>query len=156
MIGNIELVVLSVLASFGFAIVFQVEKKDLILAGIGGGITRIFYLIFLSFIPNRIVYVALSALIAALFAEIVSGIKHVPATYFMYPTMVPLIPGDLFYYMCVGLITRNTDMFKINAIECTLALVGLSVGFVVCSFVSNIMRIRKLATIVGNTDESEY
>lgn len=156
MIGNIELVVLSILASFGFAIVFQVEKKDLILAGIGGGITRIFYLIFLSFIPNRIVYVALSALIAALFAEIVSGIKHVPATYFMYPTMVPLIPGDLFYYMCVGLITRNTDMFKINAIECTLALVGLSVGFVVCSFVSNIMRIRKLATIVGNTDESEY
>ncbi len=156
MMGNIELVVLSVLASLGFAIVFQVEKKDLIFAGIGGGVTRIFYLLFLSFIPNRIVYVALSALIAALFAEIVSGIKHVPATYFMYPTMVPLIPGDLFYYMCVGLITRNTEMFKLNAIECTLALVGLSVGFVVCSFVSNIMRIRKLATIVGNAEDSEY
>lgn len=156
MIGNIELVVLSVLASIGFAIVFQVGKKDLILAGVGGGVTRIFYLIFMSFIPNRIVYVALSALIAALYAEIVSGIKHVPATYFMYPTMVPLIPGDLFYYMCVGVITSNVDMFKQNAIQCTLALVGLSVGFVVCSFASNAMRIRKLATIVGNTEEMEY
>lgn len=156
MIGNIELVVLSILASIGFATVFQVEKKDLILAGVGGGVTRIFYLIFMSFIPNRIVYVALAALVAALFAEIVSGIKHVPATYFMYPTMVPLIPGDLFYYMCVGLITSNADMFKQNAIECTLSLVGLSVGFVVCSFVSNAMRIRKLATIVGNTEETEY
>ena len=156
MSGNIELVVLSILASIGFAVVFQVEKKDLILAGVGGGVTRIFYLIFMSFIPNRIVYVALAALIAALFAEIVSGIKHVPATYFMYPTMVPLIPGDLFYYMCVGLITSNISMFKQNAVECTLALVGLCVGFVVCSFASNAMRIRKLATIVGNTEEAEY
>lgn len=155
MAGNIELVVLSILASLGFAIVFQIQKKDLLMAGIGGGVTRIFYLIFMAFIPSRIVYVALAAVVAALFAEIVSGIKHVPATYFMYPTIVPLIPGDLFYYMCVGLITRNSEMFATNLRECTLALVGLSIGFVVCSFVSNIMRIRKLATIAGHSN-GEY
>lgn len=145
-----ELVVLSVFASVGFAIVFQVEKKDLLFAGLGGGLTRVFYLIFMSFIPTRIIYVALAALVAALYAEIISGVKHVPATYFMYPTIIPLIPGDLFYYSCAGLITQNAEMFRVNAINCMLALVGLSVGFVVCSFVSNIMRIRKLATIAGS------
>lgn len=151
MVANIELVVLSILASIGFAIVFQIEKKDLLLAGIGGGVTRIFYLIFMAFIPSRIVYVALAALVAALYSEIVSGVKHVPATYFMCPTMIPLIPGDLFYYMCVGIVTRNSDMFKSNGIECMLALVGLSVGFVVCSVVSNLMRIRKLAYTAGKS-----
>ena len=150
MVSNIELVILSILASIGFAIVFQIEKKDLLLAGIGGGITRIFYLIFMAFIPSRIVYVALAALVAAMYSEIISGIKHVPATYFMCPTMIPLIPGDLFYYMCAGIVTRNIDMFKSNAIECMLALVGLSVGFVVCSVVSNLMRIRKLAYTAGD------
>lgn len=155
MLENMELVVLSVLASLGFAIVFQVEKKDLLLAGLGGGLTRIFYLIFIAIIPNRIVYVALSALVAAFYAEIVSGMKHVPATYFMYPTIIPLIPGDLFYYTCAGLITQNSEMFCTNAINLILALVGLNVGCVICSFVSNIMRVRKLATIAGKSDE-EY
>lgn len=150
MVANIELVILSILASIGFATVFQIEKKDLLLAGIGGGVTRIFYLIFMAFIPSRIVYVALAALIAALYSEIVSGIKHVPATYFMCPTMIPLIPGDLFYYMCAGIVTKNVDMFRSNAIECMLALVGLSVGFVVCSVVSNLLRIRKLAYSAGD------
>lgn len=153
MAGNIELVVLSFLASLGFAIVFQVEKKDLLLAGLGGGLTRIFYLIFIAIIPSRIVYVALAAMVAALYAEIVSGMKHVPATYFMYPTIIPLIPGDLFYYTCAGIITGNAEMFRTNAINLILALVGLTVGFVVCSFVSNIMRIRRLATIAGKSDE---
>ena len=155
MAGNIELVVLSFLASLGFAIVFQVAKKDLLLAGLGGGLTRIFYLIFIAIIPSRIVYVALAAMVAALYAEIVSGRKHVPATYFMYPTIIPLIPGDLFYYTCAGIITGNAEMFRTNAINLILALVGLTVGFVVCSFVSNIMRIRRLATIAGKSDE-EY
>ena len=155
MAGNIELVVLSFLASLGFAIVFQVAKKDLLLAGLGGGLTRVFYLIFIAIIPSRIVYVALAAMVAALYAEIVSGMKHVPATYFMYPTIIPLIPGDLFYYTCAGIITGNAEMFRTNAINLILALVGLTVGFVVCSFVSNIMRIRRLATIAGKSDE-EY
>lgn len=154
MSANIELVILSVLASIGFAIVFQIEKKDLLLAGLGGGITRIFYLIFMAFIPSRVIYVALSALVAGLYAEIVSGVKHVPATYFVCPTIVPLIPGDLFYYASIGLITGNVAMFQVNAVNCVLALVGLSVGFVVCSFVSNIMRIRKLATIAGSTGDN--
>lgn len=154
MAGNIELVVLSFLASLGFAIVFQVAKKDLLLAGLGGGLTRIFYLIFIAIIPSRIVYVALAAMVAALYAEIVSGMKHVPATYFMYPTIIPLIPGDLFYYTCAGIITGNAEMFRTNAINLILALVGLTVGFVVCSFVSNIMRIRRLATIAGKSDEA--
>ena len=153
MAGNIELVVLSFLASLGFAIVFQVAKKDLLLAGLGGGLTRVFYLIFIAIIPSRIVYVALAAMVAALYAEIVSGMKHVPATYFMYPTIIPLIPGDLFYYTCAGIITGNAEMFRTNAINLILALVGLTVGFVVCSFVSNIMRIRRLATIAGKSDE---
>ena len=36
MVENMELIVLSFLASIGFAIVFQVRGKDLLLAGLGG------------------------------------------------------------------------------------------------------------------------
>lgn len=144
MAQNLEIIVLSVLASMGFAIVFHIDKKDLWLAGLGGGITRIFYLIFIAFVPYRILYAALAAFVAAIYAEVVSGFKHTPATYYLYPSIIPLIPGDLFYYMCVGIIMRDVDMFENYAAECGLALVGLGVGFVVCSCFSHYMRIRKL------------
>lgn len=149
MAANIEIVILSILASMGFGIVFQIDKKDLPLAGLGGGITRIFYLIFMALIPYRIIYAALAAFVAALYAEIVSGGRHTPATYYLYPSIVPLIPGDLFYFMCAGLITGNIDAFRMYAFDCGTALVGLGVGFVVCSCVSHYMRIRKL---VGDAD----
>lgn len=145
MASNIEIVVLSILASMGFAIVFQIEKKDIIWAGIGGGVTRIFYLIFTACIPYRIVYAAMAAFVAALYAEFMSGSKHTPATYYLYPSIIPLIPGDLFYYMCAGLMLQDSKMFAENATQCILALVGLGVGFVVCSSVSHFIRIRKLA-----------
>ena len=145
MIQNIEIVMLSILASVGFAIVFKIEKRDLVFAGIGGGLTRIFYLIFMAICPYRILYAALAAFVAALYAEIISAFKHTPATYYMYPSIIPLIPGDLFYYMCVGLITQDILMFSSYAKECILALVGLGIGFVVCSTFSHYMRIRKLA-----------
>lgn len=145
MAQSVEIVVLSILASIGFAIVFQIEKKDLIWAGLGGGITRVCYIIFTAIIPYRILYAALAALVAALYAEVMSGNKHTPATYYLYPSIIPLIPGDLFYYMCAGLIMRDNEMFTTNATECILALVGLGVGFVVCSSFSHFLRIRKLA-----------
>lgn len=144
MAQNIEIVILSIFASVGFSIVFQIEKKDLVWAGVGGGLTRICYLIFTAFIPYRIVYAALAALVAALYAEVMSGNKHTPASYYLYPSIIPLIPGDLFYYMCAGLIIRDNEMFSKNATECILALVGLGVGFVVCSSFSHFVRIRKL------------
>lgn len=155
MAANLELVILSILASIGFAIVFQIDKKDLVYAGLGGGLTRIGYLIFMSFIPYRIIFVALTAFLAALYAELISGFKHTPATYYLYPSIIPLIPGDLFYYMCAGLIGRDMVMFQDNLEECALALIGLGVGFVVCSCFSHYMRIRKLASL-GKTYSDEY
>lgn len=143
----IRLIVLSIITSVGFSIVFQVDREDLPYAGIGGGVTRLFYILFQIFIPYRVLYAALAAFVAALYAEIVSGARHTPATYYLYPSIVPLIPGDLFYYMCAYLITGDKPMFQAYLIECILALVGLCVGFVVCSCISNYMRIKELANM---------
>lgn len=147
MLQAIRLILLSVLTSIGFSIVFQVDREDLPYAGIGGGITRLFYILFQLFIPYRVLYVALAAFVSALYAEVISGARHTPATYYLYPAIVPLIPGDLFYYMCAYLITGDMSMFRYYLMECLLALVGLGVGFVVCSCFSNYMRIKELANM---------
>ena len=140
MVENIELIVLSFFASIGFAIVFQVRGKDLLLAGLGGAITRFVYIIFMTFIPYRILYAGLAAIVAAFFAELVASKKKTPATVFLYPSIIPLIPGDLIYYTMGGLVLSDTATFYKNGIDCILALLGICVGFVVASTISHYVR----------------
>ena len=144
MLENIELVVISFLASLGFGIVFQIRKKDLFFAGLGGAVTRIFYIIFMLFIPYRIVYSALAAFVAALYAEILARINRTPATVYLYPSIIPLIPGDLLYYTLGGVVLGRAEMFKDYGIQCALSLLGLCIGFVICSSISHYVRTDRL------------
>ncbi|MCR4610593.1 MAG: threonine/serine exporter family protein, partial [Lachnospiraceae bacterium] len=135
-----ELIGLSFLASLGFAIIFQVRGKFLLIAGAGGALVRTVYIICQMFIPYRILYAGLAAMAAAIFAEIVSTKKNTPATVFLYPFIIPLIPADLIYYTIGGLILGETNTFVENGIDCLLALLGISIGFVVASTISHYIR----------------
>ncbi len=138
----VELVVLSFLASLGFGIVFQMEKCDLFIAGLGGAITRIAYLFFMSFISNRIIYAAASAFVAAIYAESMAKYRRSRSTMFLYPAIIPLIPGDLFYYTMYAMVQNDRPNFEYYISESMLALVGISIGFVLVS--SILIYVRKM------------
>lgn len=140
MVESIELIALSFLASLGFAILFQIRGRDLFIAACGGAIIRTVYILFQMFIPYRILYAGLAALCAAFFAELVATKKKTPATYFLYPSIIPLIPGDLIYYTMGGLVLGEPDTFVNNGIDCLLALIGICIGFVVASTVTYYIR----------------
>jgi uncharacterized membrane protein YjjB (DUF3815 family) len=144
MFANIELVILSFFASLGFGIVFQIRKEDLIYAGLGGAIIRIAYLIFMEITGYRIIYVALAAFCASVYAEVMASRKQVPSTLYLYPSIVPLIPGDLFYYAMGSVISMDSTGFLDNAGECILALLGISIGFVVCSSATHYIKQKKM------------
>lgn len=140
MVANIELVVLSFFASLGFAIVFQIRGRDLVYAGLGGALTRIVFLILMAFIPYRLVYAGLAAMFAAFYAEAMGTYKKVPSTMFLYPSIIPLIPADLLYFAIGGLVLQEAHTFRDNMINCVLALIGISVGFVIASTLSHYVR----------------
>ena len=128
-----ELVFMTLLCSVGFGISFRISLKDLLFAGLGGVIIRIVYILMIILAGEyRIVYVTVSAFSAALYAEIVAYYKKQPSTLYLYPSIVPLIPGDLIYYTGLAIIWNNVNLLS-NGVECLLHLVGMSVGFGVCS-----------------------
>lgn len=133
MVESFQLIVLSFTASLGFGIVFRIGKKDLLWAAVGGALTRCAYLFLIEVIDQRILYSLLAAMFAALYAEIMAMNRKMPATVFLYPAIIPLIPGDLLYYTAVNLILRNTPEMLENAKNCALSLAGMSIGFVLIS-----------------------
>lgn len=141
-INQVELVVISFLASYGFGICFKIKGYKLLFAGLAGALIRIVYLLMLAVVPEyRIIYTSVAAFTAAIYAEILARIRKEPSTLYLYPAIVPLIPGDLFYYACLGIVWSNThsELFMNNAPQCLLQLVAMSIGFILFSaFLSNI------------------
>ena len=141
-VSSIELIILTLLASAGFSVVFNIQWKDLPFAAAGGMIVRIAYLLFQLAIPQdyRFVVIALSAFLAALYSEILAITKKEPSTLYLYPSIVPLIPGDLFFYFALGLVWQNTSLLSKYGPSLALSLIGISLGFVVCSTVVHYIR----------------
>ncbi len=135
MMKTVELLVCSFGASFGLGIVFRMEKKYLALAGLGGMLTRIVYLILLTFTENAFIYSFFAAMAASLFAEFLAGLTKKPSTVFLYPSLIPMIPGRLIYETAVGLLRQDAEATAEYGIQCILALAGLGLGFAVITMV---------------------
>ena len=139
--SSFELIVLTLLASTGFSVVFNIQLKDLPFAALGGVIVRVVHILFkIAFFPYPFVFTILAAFFAALYSEILAICKKEPSTLYLYPSVVPLIPGDLFYYTALGIVWGNMQIFSEYGPQLVLTLLGISVGFVLCSTIVHYIR----------------
>lgn len=134
MVKNLLILILSFGASFGFGVGFHIRGwKNLCFAGLGGLFTRAVYLLSSAFIPARFLYVMIASFAASLYGELLARKRKVPAAYFIYPSIIPLIPGDLFHYWISSLIAGNYSLARDQAVQCLIVLLGLSIGMLLSS-----------------------
>ena len=124
------LVLLTFFSAVGFGVVFNIPFKDLWKAGIGGMMARIVLIAMQQVTDSRFIYIFIAALAASLYAEGLATKEEVPSTYYVYPAIIPLIPGDQFYYTIVSVYTKDLDMFLLCGFNTLVALVAMGVGFV--------------------------
>ena len=138
---NIELVVLTLVATAGFSVVFNIQLEDIVFAAIGGVIVRLVYILFKFLLPSYpFIFTMVAAFFAALYSEILAITRKEPSTLYLYPSIVPLIPGDLFCYVAFGIVWGNTSFIVENGPNLALSLVGISIGFVLCSTIVHYIR----------------
>jgi uncharacterized membrane protein YjjB (DUF3815 family) len=128
MLHNVLLVLFSFTCSTCFGVTFHIRPQALFFAGLAGAITRTALLLSQSCISNRFVYTLLAAMVGALYAELIAGLKQTPITKFLYPAFVPIIPGDLLYNTVVSLMTGAYVDCAVYVIELAQALMGLALG----------------------------
>ena len=148
---NMELVVLTLMATAGFSVVFNIQLEDIIFAAIGGVIVRLVYILFKFLLPSYpFIFTMVAAFFAAFYSEILAITRKEPSTLYLYPSIVPLIPGDLFCYVAFGIVWRNTSFIVEHGPDLALSLVGISIGFVLCSSV--VHYVRKIKFLRENKD----
>ena len=132
----------ALIGSFGFAVFLKMKGKQIVLAGIGGGITWVLYLLLEStlggvFLPNL-----LASIFVGIYAEVMARVNRAPATIFL--TTVPLIPGGSLYYTMLGLVEQDEQLFADSGTKAAVIALAIALGYVCVAIANNFyIRIRK-------------
>ena len=125
----------SVLGTVGFAILFNVRPRHLLIAGIGGLATFAVYYSCAFFGVSLFVCAFASAAFAALFSEIFARIKKAPTAIFLIPAGIPIVPGgDLYYTMRFLLEGQYNDATGYLLSACKIG-IGIAGGIVAVSVI---------------------
>lgn len=102
------------LGSLGFAVLFQIRGKKLFYAALGGLITWGVYLLPFSLGVNQALSYFIASITATLYAELFARLLKAPATTFLSPAIITLVPGGWLYYTMSAMV--ESDWAK--AAEC--------------------------------------
>lgn len=130
---------LKVLCSFigtvGVALGLGMRPKRALLACVGSGITSLIYTMGGLYTSQEFIRCLCGAAFASIFAEICARIAKAPATVFLAPAIVPLLPGGYLYYTMHSIITgARSDAFAYGKLA-IYATVGTSMGILIVSTV---------------------
>lgn len=133
MTQNVLQVICGGLGTLGFALFFHVRSRHLLLATLGGVLSWVIYLAVLARTGNIFVSALVSALVVCLWAETFARVRKAPATIFLIPGIIPLLPGGSLYYTMSALIATDMDQVLLKGKETGLMAMGIVVGILIAS-----------------------
>ena len=133
------------IASFGFAILYNVKGKRLIVPFVGGILSWTLYLI-LMFLNNEVLQCLFTTMFLELYTEIVARVVKTPTTTFLVPNIIILIPGGSLYYAISYAIRSDWLNFILKGKETIFIAAAIAAGImIVSSSIKIIYKIKKIA-----------
>ena len=121
------------LGTLGFALFFHVQARHLLLATLGGTLSWVLYLAVLAAGGNVFAAALVSSLAVCLWAETFARVRKAPATIFLIPGIIPLLPGGSLYYTMSALIATDMEAVILKGKETGMVAMGIVVGILIAS-----------------------
>ena len=127
------------LGSLGFAVLFNIRGRKLIATALGGGFGWMLFLFLNTVIADEAICYFIVAMSISLYSEIMSRVLKAPATIFIAPSLIPLVPGASLYYTMAFALNGNTDMFTFRATGTLSLSAALAIGIIVSAIATQLM-----------------
>ena len=128
------------IGTVGFSILFYVHPRRLLLATLGGVLTTAVYLLAGRTIGGELLPNLLGALVGAAFSEIAARLTKVPVSVYLFPCIIPLVPGSALYATMFSFVSGNYHAAADAALTTLAVALGISGGIVISSVVSLLIR----------------
>ena len=124
-------IIASFIGSLGFAILFNIHGKRLLLASIGGMLSWILFILFNKAIGNDVIAYFIVAGIISIYAEIMARKLKTPTTTFIITSLIPMIPGGALYHTMVSAFRSDSTDFFLKGTHTMELAAALALGVVV-------------------------
>lgn len=124
--------------SFGYSILCHIRGVKLLVAGLGGLLSWGIYLLVQEPMESLLLANLVAASFAAAYAEIMARVLRAPATIFVTPAVITLVPGGALYYAMYSAIA-GTDGASAHGYEVWDVAVGVAIGIAAVTSVCNVL-----------------
>ena len=104
--------IVAMIATFGFAIVFNAPKSELFFCGLSGAIGWIFYSIISATLGAPTLGNIVGSLLLTMFSRTLAAKRKNPVTVYLIAGIFPLVPGAGIYYTSYYLIMNDMTTFS--------------------------------------------
>ena len=125
--------------SLGFGILFNIRRKRLIIASLGGLLAWFLFVALNKAISNEVICYFCVAAVISFYAEISARICKTPTTAFVTTSLIPLIPGSSLYYTMASAFTGNPEIFLQKAISTLQLASSLALGVIVSAAITKML-----------------
>lgn len=131
--GTLIMIATALLGTIGFSFLFRISPKKLPMAAVGGTLTYAIYLALYLFGVGPLMIGFICAIFMAIFSEACARIFRAPSVVFLYPCVIPIMPGGSLYYTIYYLFNNNMPGFR-NALQNTSGIIlGIAIGLSLAS-----------------------
>ena len=127
------------IGSVGFAVLFNVRGKKLILFFLGGALDWAVYLLCSHNGCNAFLSMLFATMTAALSSEILARVIHTPVLLLLVPMLVPLIPGGDLYRSMDALIRSEQERFLAYGSSAITAAGAICLGIICITAITHII-----------------
>lgn len=151
---NLIQLLMALLGSAGFAMMFHLRRQLMAVASLGGLLSWLVYLLCEPVMSGYFLPSFVASACGAFYAELLARILKVPSTPFFVVAMIPLIPGSTLYYAMDQVVHGYLSLastYGVRTMQCALGIGGgMSVAWSVCDLSRKIRRMR--STRRGSVD----
>ena len=144
--GNVGLLmgcISSFIGCIGFAIVFNIHGRGMILCALGGMLAWLVYALATQVSGSDLMGLFWSSVFAAAYAEFMARLRKCPAISYLVISIFPLIPGAGVYYTMNYAVHGHMDLFAAKGMHTAAEAGVLAVGILLVSTTMRIWATRK-------------
>ncbi|NLX62466.1 MAG: threonine/serine exporter [Tissierellia bacterium] len=140
MLEIIKQFLFSFVSTIGFSVLFNTPKGLIGKSGFVGGIGWVVFYITGLYLNNKIISTFLAALTVGILGELFARYFKKPATVFIIPGIIPLVPGAGMYYTMLTLSQRDFYAAATKGTETIFIAAAISTGLIISTTLSKSIR----------------
>lgn len=138
-------IIMSYFTALGFGILFNIHGRRLWLVGLGGMLGWAFYLLIYQLTAMEPFSYGVATVITTLYSQAMARMVKTPATLFLVPSVVPMLPGGYLYYAMLHAVSGNWEMFLDRGALTLASAAAIAIGMVAgTSLFTTFMALRRV------------